>query len=74
MLSFVRCPSPEPPFLDINTNRYCSSMAGTVISGELGQKYGFLALSVYSGASLILGGAILLAAKFAQNGKLAAIV
>ncbi|KAJ9225686.1 hypothetical protein DTO271D3_6787 [Paecilomyces variotii] len=51
-----------------------SSMAGTVISGELGQKYGFLALSVYSGASLILGGAILLAAKFAQNGKLAAIV
>ncbi|KAL1886298.1 hypothetical protein Plec18167_000227 [Paecilomyces lecythidis] len=51
-----------------------SSMAGTVISGELGQKYGFFSLSMYAGASLLLGSVILLAAKFAQNRRLAAIV
>lgn len=61
-------------YREVSTNHTFSSMAGTVISGELGQKYGFFSLSMYAGASLLLGSVILLAAKFAQNRRLAAIV
>lgn len=51
-----------------------SGMAGTVISGQLSQKYGYLSLAIYSGVSLLLGAAILAAARFAQNRKLLAVV
>ncbi|PYH44576.1 putative MFS monocarboxylate transporter, partial [Aspergillus saccharolyticus JOP 1030-1] len=40
-----------------------SAMAGVLISGELAEKYGYLALSIYSGVSLLVGSLLLLVAK-----------
>ncbi|KAL2870560.1 MCT family MFS transporter [Aspergillus lucknowensis] len=51
-----------------------SAMANVPISGELVGKYGYLALSIYSGVSLLVGSLLLLLARFAQNRKLLAVV
>lgn len=45
-------------------------MASVPISGALAQKYGYLALSIYSGVSLLLGGFLLAIARLAQSRKL----
>ncbi|GAT27554.1 MFS monocarboxylate transporter [Aspergillus luchuensis] len=44
-----------------------SAMAGIPISGALVQKYGFLALSVYAGVSLLVGGLLLIVARGKQR-------
>ncbi|GMF78015.1 unnamed protein product [Aspergillus oryzae] len=44
-------------------------MAGVPISGELAGKYGYLALSIYSGVSLLVGSVLLAAARFVQTKK-----
>jgi hypothetical protein len=49
-------------------------MANVPISGALVEKYGYLSLSLFSGISLLLGGALLVAARLVQNRKLIAIV
>ncbi|KAL2005075.1 hypothetical protein VTN00DRAFT_2925 [Thermoascus crustaceus] len=51
-----------------------SALAGTPISGELAGKYGFLALSIYAGVSLLVGTAILVVARLAQERRLLAAV
>ncbi|KAJ5871993.1 uncharacterized protein N7529_004346 [Penicillium soppii] len=51
-----------------------SAMANVPISGALVEKYGYLSLSLFSGISLLLGGALLVAARLVQNRKLIAIV
>ncbi|KAL4923176.1 MCT family MFS transporter [Aspergillus undulatus] len=51
-----------------------SAMASTPISGELAGRYGYLALSIFSGVSLIIGGIILLLARLVQNRKVLAVV
>lgn len=42
-------------------------MAGIPISGALVQKYGFLALSIYAGVSLLVGGVLLGVARGKQR-------
>lgn len=49
-------------------------MAGIPISGALVQKYGFLALSIYAGVSLLVGGLLLGVARGAQSMELRAVV
>lgn len=49
-------------------------MAGVPISGELAGKYGYLSLSIYAGVSLLVGGVLLVAARFSQNRSLFAVV
>ncbi|KNG80207.1 MFS monocarboxylate transporter [Aspergillus nomiae NRRL 13137] len=51
-----------------------SALAGVPISGELAGKYGYLALSIYSGVSLLVGSVLLAAARFVQSRDLLAIV
>ncbi|KAE8151421.1 major facilitator superfamily domain-containing protein [Aspergillus avenaceus] len=51
-----------------------SAMAGIPISGELAGKYGYLALSIYSGVSLLVGGVLLVGARIAQDKALLAVV
>ncbi|KAL4737940.1 MFS general substrate transporter [Aspergillus similis] len=51
-----------------------SGLAGIPVSGELAGKYGFLALSIYSGVSMLVGTVILIAARIAQEKRLLAIV
>ncbi|KAL4941999.1 hypothetical protein BDV06DRAFT_235715 [Aspergillus oleicola] len=51
-----------------------SAMASTPISGELAGNYGYLALSIFAGVSLILGSIVLLFARLAQNRKVLAVV
>ncbi|KAL4942557.1 hypothetical protein BDV06DRAFT_191903 [Aspergillus oleicola] len=51
-----------------------SGLAGIPISGELAGKYGFLALSIYSGVSMLVGTVILIAARIAQEKRLFAVV
>ncbi|KAI2931667.1 hypothetical protein CBS147321_10191 [Aspergillus niger] len=51
-----------------------SAMAGIPISGALVQKYGFLALSIYAGVSLLVGGLLLCVARGAQSMELRAVV
>ncbi|KAE8391200.1 major facilitator superfamily domain-containing protein [Aspergillus alliaceus] len=51
-----------------------SAMAGIPISGVLADKYGYLALSVYSGVSLLVGSVLLAAARFTQSTELMAVV
>ncbi|KAE8356054.1 major facilitator superfamily domain-containing protein [Aspergillus coremiiformis] len=51
-----------------------SAMAGIPISGELASGYGYLALSIYSGVSLLIGSGLLAAARFVQSRKLLAVV
>lgn len=50
------------------------AMAGIPISGELAGKYGYLALSIYSGVSLMVGSMLLAAARFVQSKELFAVV
>ncbi|GAB1192769.1 hypothetical protein APSETT444_001965 [Aspergillus pseudonomiae] len=50
------------------------ALAGVPISGELAGKYGYLALSIYSGVSLLVGSVLLAAARFVQRRDLLAIV
>lgn len=49
-------------------------MAGVPISSELAGKYGYLALSIYSGVSLLVGSVLLAAARFVQSRKLLDVV
>jgi len=49
-------------------------MAGIPISGQLAGKYGYLALSIYSGVSLLVGAVLLVIARLVQNRSLSAIV
>ncbi|KAJ5085338.1 MFS monocarboxylate transporter [Penicillium argentinense] len=51
-----------------------SGLAGIPISGQISEKYGYLALSMYAGASLILGSTLLAAARFKQQSHLWAVV
>ncbi|PYH29078.1 putative MFS monocarboxylate transporter [Aspergillus neoniger CBS 115656] len=51
-----------------------SAMAGIPISGALVQKYGFLALSVYAGVSLLVGGVFLGVARGKQRLEFWAVV
>ncbi|RAL06182.1 putative MFS monocarboxylate transporter [Aspergillus ibericus CBS 121593] len=51
-----------------------SAMAGIPISGELIQKYGYLALSIYSGVSLLVGGVVLGVARGMQNWGVGVVV
>lgn len=49
-------------------------MANVPISGALIERYSYLALSIFSGASLILGGVILLIARLVQDRRVLAVV
>ncbi|KAJ5468750.1 hypothetical protein N7475_006502 [Penicillium sp. IBT 31633x] len=51
-----------------------SAMANVPISGALIERYSYLALSIFSGASLILGGVILLIARLVQDRRVLAVV
>ncbi|KAL4894691.1 monocarboxylate transporter [Aspergillus ambiguus] len=51
-----------------------SCMAGVPISGELAGKYGYLALSIYAGVSLLVGAVLLTVARLLQTTKLLAVV
>ncbi|KAJ5152759.1 uncharacterized protein N7482_009237 [Penicillium canariense] len=51
-----------------------SAMANVPISGALVENYGYLSLSLFSGASLLLGTILLLAARLVQSRQLWAIV
>ncbi|KAJ0425040.1 putative MFS monocarboxylate transporter [Aspergillus carlsbadensis] len=51
-----------------------SAMASVPISGELIGSYGYLALSLYTGVSLIVGSFLLLLARLAQDKRLLAVV
>lgn len=67
--------SPLPPkeYL-IVTNDCCSAMANVPISGALAQKYGYLSLSLFSGLTVLTGGALLVAARVVQDRRLGAVV
>ena len=49
-------------------------MANVPISGALAEKYGYFALSVFSGVTVLIGGALLVAARVLQDRRLRAIV
>jgi hypothetical protein len=49
-------------------------MANVPISGALAEKYGYLALSILSGVTVLIGGALLVAARVLQDRRLRAIV
>jgi hypothetical protein len=49
-------------------------MANVPISGALAEKYGYLSLSIFSGIAVLVGGAILVAARLVQNREWRAIV
>lgn len=49
-------------------------MASVPVGGALAEKHGYLALSIYTGVSLILGAVFLIAARLVQARKLSAIV
>ncbi|RDW78883.1 MCT family MFS transporter [Aspergillus mulundensis] len=51
-----------------------SAMASVPISGELSARYGYLSLSIYSGASLMVGSVFLLAARLIQSTNIRAVV
>ena len=42
-------------------------MANVPISGALAEKYGYLSLSIFSGVTVLVGGAILVAARLVQK-------
>ena len=42
-------------------------MANVAISGALAEKYGYLSLSIFSGITVLAGGALLIAARLVQN-------
>lgn len=49
-------------------------MANVPISGALVEKYGYLSLSLFSGISLLAGGALLIAARLVQDRNPFAVV
>lgn len=49
-------------------------MANVPISGALSEDYGYLALSIFSGVTVLVGGMFLLAARILQDGRVRAIV
>jgi hypothetical protein len=49
-------------------------MANVPISGALGEKYGYLALSIFSGVTVLVGGALLVVARMLQDRCLKAVV
>jgi len=49
-------------------------MANVPISGALAEKYGYLALSMYSGVTVLIGGALLVMARMMQDRQMRAIV
>ena len=49
-------------------------MANVPISGALGEKYGYLALSIFSGITVLIGGAFLVVARIVQDSRLKAVV
>lgn len=49
-------------------------MANVPISGALAEKYGYLALSIYSGVTVLIGGALLVMARMMQDRQMRAIV
>ncbi|OJJ50271.1 hypothetical protein ASPZODRAFT_149654 [Penicilliopsis zonata CBS 506.65] len=51
-----------------------SAMAGTPISGQLIESYGYLSLALYSGISLLIGSVFLAAARLSQNRNVWAVV
>ncbi|CAI7579165.1 unnamed protein product [Penicillium bialowiezense] len=51
-----------------------SAMANVPISGALVEKFGYLPLSIFSGVSLLVGGALLTVARLVQNRELRAVV
>ena len=57
-----------------DANDIDSAMANVPISGALVERYGYLSLSLFSGISLLLGGAILIAARLVQSRQLLAVV
>lgn len=50
------------------------ALAGTPIAGALVDRYGFLSLSMFTGAILVVGAALIWASRLAQNRKLFAVV
>jgi hypothetical protein len=57
-----------------SADRDCSAMANVPISGALAEKYGYLSLSIFSGITVLVGGAILVTARLVQNREWRAIV
>ncbi|KAJ4155955.1 hypothetical protein LMH87_001175 [Akanthomyces muscarius] len=51
-----------------------SGLAGIPVGGQLSEKYGYQALSMYAGTSLILGGVLLAAARFKQQRSLWSVI
>ena len=49
-------------------------MANVPISGALAERYGYLALSMYSGVTVLIGGALLVVARGMQDRQMRAIV
>jgi hypothetical protein len=49
-------------------------MANVPISGALAEKYGYLALSIFSGLTVLVGGALLAAARVMQDRRLHTII
>lgn len=66
----------DPPLLSrvkLTDSRH-RAMANVPISGHLAAKYGYLALSIFSGASLASGGLLLLAARLTLDRRIRAAV
>jgi ABC-type Fe3+-siderophore transport system permease subunit len=51
-----------------------TTLFGTPISGKLVGQHGFLALSMFSGAALVVGSALIACSRFVQNRRLFAVV
>lgn len=51
-----------------------SAMANVPISGALAEKYGYLALSIFSGVTVLVGGMLLLGARILQDRRVKAVV
>jgi hypothetical protein len=49
-------------------------MANVPISGALAEKYGYLALSIFAGITVLVGGVLLVAARITQDRRLHAII
>lgn len=49
-------------------------MANVPISGALAERYGYLALSIFSGVAVLVGGALLVVARLMQDRMPRAIV
>jgi len=49
-------------------------MANVPISGALAEKYGYLALSIFAGVTVLAGGALLVVARVMQDKRMRVIV